>query len=190
MSKQIDQKKCCHKRQSVFSISAVESKNGGTKCIVCKTCEKRWDVPLTAEEKRLWLERMKQETQQMRDMNTLYGAFQEAFYQYNQGEHDGWKYSGNELMERVEKFAKKHPEVMILSCDDSGNTGSMIVLIPHRTMSIYWGTTMVIIPQIFGEPLEMFLYPGHALGMEKALHVLNREARQKSKIKKLYWPKP
>ena len=178
-------KTCSHKKKRVVGVAG-----NLDKIIRCCSCQEQWDVPLTAEEKRLLLESTKQEDQRLKNLGTLGWAFQKAFYRYYQGERDGWKYSGDELMERIREFTKKHPEVVILSCDDSGLNDSMIVLIPYRTASFYRGTMMVIIPRLFGEPLEMFLDPGHALGIEKALHALNREARQKSKTEKLYWPKP
>jgi hypothetical protein len=190
----IDNEKCCHKKRwrRVYSVFAVGSKKGGTKNIVCDICKKRWEVPLTADEKRLWRERIKQENSRSKDLHALYRAFQKAFYQDNQKGRVGWKYKGYELMKRIEEFAKKHPELVLLSCDDSWYTSSMIVLIPHRIdIDIeYWGTTVVIVPQCTGEPpLEMFLYPGHAVELEKALHGLNCEFRRKKKTK-LYWPKP
>jgi hypothetical protein len=181
MGKKIDQEKCNHKKRQVLV-------GGQNKIIKCNTCEKRWEVPFNAEEKRLWLERTKKEDQRLKDIHTLGWAFHKAFYR------DGtWKYSGYKMMKQVEKFAKKHPEVILLSCDDSYHAGSMIVLIPHRSKEEYWGTTVVSIPQCTGEPpLEMFLYPGHAMEIERALHIVNQEYRQKQKTakKKDYWPKP
>lgn len=108
--------------------------------------------------------------------------------------HSGFKYKGYQMMRRMEAFAKKHPEVVLCSCDDSFHAGSMVAFIPHRAPTEYWGTTVVIIPQCTNEPaLEMFFYPGHAMEIEKALHVFNREAREKRKFDERgsrYWPKP
>lgn len=178
--------KCNHKKQQVVSVVSVVG--GQNKIIRCNRCQKRWEVPLNAEEKHLWKERTKKENKHIKDMHSISLAFHKAFY-------DGrtWKYSGYKMLQHVEKFAKKHPEVVLLSCDDSYNAGSGIVLIPHRTQEEYWGTTMVIIPQCTGEPpLEMFLYPGHSLAFEKALHAFNQESRKKQKTakKKYYWPTP
>jgi hypothetical protein len=203
MGKKIDQEKCNHKKRQVLVVG------GQNKIIKCNTCEKRWEVPFNAEEKRLWLERTKKEDQRLKDIHALGWAFHKAFYRYKkvrmplrearlykseyQLSHDGWKYSGYKMMKQIEKFAKKHPDVILLSCDDSYNAGSMIVLIPHRSKEEYWGTTVVSIPQCTGEPpLEMFLYPGHAMEIERALHIVNQESRQKQKTtkKKDYWPKP
>jgi len=108
--------------------------------------------------------------------------------------HSGFKYKGYEMMKRMEAFAKKHPDVVICGSDDSFHAGSMVAFIPHRALTEYWGTTVVIIPQCTGEPaLEMFFYPGHAIEIEKAIHGFNREFREKRRFERRenrYWPKP
>jgi ribosomal protein L31 len=211
-----DQKKCRHEKRRVSGVAG-----GRAKVVMCETCGEQWEIPFTAEEKRLWREKMKKDYQRTKDIHGLGWAFQKAFHRYkkvrvssdyhaqmvkmsklvNKGKkvsryqfvRDGWKYNGYEMMRQVEKFANKHPEVVICSCDDSYHASSMVVFIPHRAKEEFWGTTVVSIPQCSGEPpLEMFFYPGHALGIEKALHVFNQESRQKNKKKQHqgYWPKP
>jgi len=214
-----NQDKCHHEKRRVSGVVG-----GLAKEVMCKTCGERWEVPFTAEEKRLWRERLKKDDQRMKAIHGLGWSFQKAFYRYKKVRlspkdyaqsvktyniickgkrkknlsryrlyRDGWKFSGYEMMRQVEKFAKKHPEVVICHCDDSYHAGSMVAFIPHRAKEEYWGTTVVSIPQCTGEPpLEMFFYPGHALEIEKALHAFNQEYRKKAKTAKRegYWPKP
>lgn len=82
---------------------------------------------------------------------------------------DNWKYTGWELMKRVEKWAPKHPTVKVTSCDDDLFASSIIVLIPHCTAYKYFGTTMISIPQLSGDPCIMFLYPEHVRGLQSTL---------------------
>ena len=106
---------------------------------------------------------------------------------------DGFKYEGFQMMTRMRIFAKKHPDIVLCGCDDSGHCGSLIAFIPHRTEREFWGTTVVTIPQ-FGRVEELFFYPGHAIAVEKALAVFNKEWRAKNKAQKAkkdaFWPKP
>lgn len=105
--------------------------------------------------------------------------------------HNGFKWTGYELMQRFDKFAKKHPEVTICGCDDSYHACSYICLIPHRTDSQLWGTTVVIVPQMGPfPPTEIFLYPGHSEGLIEALTSIVKEAKVKAKSegKRSYCP--
>lgn len=81
------------------------------------------------------------------------------------------KYFGYQLINKVEKWAKKYPnDVQILYCDDSSFAGSIIVFIECKDKEIYHGINVVCIPQCTGEkPLSMFFYKQHSDLLEKLL---------------------
>ena len=63
---------------------------------------------------------------------------------------------------KVQKYAEKHPEIVLATCDDSHCMTSTIVLIPHRDSdegprSGYWGTRVIFVPQNGQQPAEFFL---------------------------------
>jgi hypothetical protein len=96
--------------------------------------------------------------------------------------HRGFKWSGWELMERLRKFAKKHPQVQILGCDDNYHASSTVCVIPHACKEESWGLTVVIAPQMGGFPAtEFFLYPSHAQPLAEALSAFAGEAKAKEK---------
>lgn len=84
-----------------------------------------------------------------------------------------WKWTGYDLMAKVEKWATKYKDdVTIVRCDDDSHAGSILALIQHRKQhdGMYMGTTAVFIPQCTGEdPTRFFLYPGHHDNLIKAL---------------------
>jgi hypothetical protein len=73
-----------------------------------------------------------------------------------------WKYEGYDFMERVEEYAKTHPEIVITCCDDNHFASSDIVLIPHDADGQWMGVTVLVISQFGNPPVDFFLYPGHA----------------------------
>ncbi len=89
---------------------------------------------------------------------------------------DKYLFIGYELMQKVEKWAKKYPkDVFISPCDDAVFASSLLVLIEHRTKNEYMGTTVVVIPQCTGEtPLEFFLYLTHRKQLIKILEKLGK----------------
>lgn len=96
--------------------------------------------------------------------------------------HVGFKWGGWELMMRLEKFAGRHKEVVILQCDDHYHASSTICLIPHVSKKEFWGTTVVIAPQMGIFPAtEFFLYPDEADALAKALGAGFREHRAKER---------
>ena len=96
--------------------------------------------------------------------------------------HKGFKWSGYELMERLERFAKRNPGVVALGCDDHYHASSTVCIIPHRSRTKYWGSTVVIAPQLGIFPAtEFFLYPGHAAELARALGSTLKEGRAKLK---------
>lgn len=91
---------------------------------------------------------------------------------------DKWRWSGYDLMKRVERWSKQYPDdVRIVSVDDDAFACSDLVLIEHRAKNQYMGTTAVFIPQCTGElPVRFFLYPQHLFGLVRALRAIRRAA--------------
>ena len=86
---------------------------------------------------------------------------------------------GYVAMTRVENYAKTHPEIQIVRCDDSVFSSSMIVLIPHPTM----GITMIYIPQNNKEIKgELFLYPDHSEELIEKLTIMRKKCLKGDKI--------
>lgn len=91
-----------------------------------------------------------------------------------------WKWKGYELMDRVEEWAKKHPEVTIAHVDDDYFAGSDVVFIPHKSEKKFMGTTVLYIPQLTGEdPISFFMYPGHARSMLRGIENAIKMAEEK-----------
>lgn len=92
----------------------------------------------------------------------------------------GREYSevGYEAMCKARKFAKKHPEILIIDCDDNHHASSDIFLIPHEGNKGYWGTTMFFIPQCTDEQNIICLYPNHLNCLIKALQELQERQRK------------
>lgn len=113
------------------------------------------------------------EMRRMKEMHKLGWAYQKEFLK-----NDEFKYEGMEMLDRMERFAKKNPQVTLLRCDDSFHCSSNIALIPHENRKEYWGTTVVIMPQCHGHPEEIFLYPNHAIELHKALgKIVKKQAK-------------
>jgi len=86
-----------------------------------------------------------------------------------------WMYIGSDLEDKVEEFAKRFPnDVFVSYCDDTTFCSSTIALFEHKCATKYMGTSMLLIPQHDGEPSEVFLYPGHQLGLIRSLQALGK----------------
>jgi hypothetical protein len=207
MKEKVDQATCKHKFR-VAGVLGLLSKE-----LRCPKCDLRQEIPLTKDEVRGMKKQHKFDNEHIHEIHSLGWAYQKEFYKYVKVRvtakdrksfgkmklpkfwinHAGFKYKGYEMMQRMEAFAEKHPDVRLCRCDDAAHTGSMVAFIPHRTETEYWGTTVVCIPQFSGEPTELFFYPHHAIEIEKVLLEFNREWRQKRKFEvreERYWPKP
>jgi hypothetical protein len=139
---------------------------------VCR-CEKKRERPTTKAER----QHIKEMWRNAGRIHKLYHAFMKRFM-------DGtltFKGQGYELSQRIERWAKHHPEVKQVRCDDSYHAGSDLFLIPHATDREYHGTTVVYVPQCTGEkPIEFFLYPvGHHEPLQRALADIKREHKRK-----------
>lgn len=90
-----------------------------------------------------------------------------------------WKKRGYKLMTEVRDFAKTHRSIKTVTCDDASHATSELVLIPHKTRSEYWGTSIVVIPQCTGEdPTVFFLYPENLENLRNTLSSIHSQARK------------
>lgn len=93
-----------------------------------------------------------------------------------QAKEDGYKLTGYALMCAVEKWAERYPrDVFVVGCDDDSHSCSDLVVIEHRSRTVYMGATVVYIPQLHGAPAEFFLYPGERQGLIEVLGKLGRK---------------
>ena len=65
--------------------------------------------------------------------------------------------AGYEIMEKVEKYAKRHKEIKISYVDDNNNSTSLMVYVSHPTH----GITIIYIPQTTTISNTWFLYENH-----------------------------
>jgi len=153
----------------------------GLRCECKAVCERK----MTSYEKLQWKAHEKRFNAEIKRENKVWWEFERKFKTRKKEKRvkigkkwftpllqDGWKWSGYDLMSRVEKWAEKYPEdVYVCYCDDTHFTGSRIFLILHRPgPRRIWGTSAVAVTQCDGlPPKEFFLYPGHMKGIHEAL---------------------
>lgn len=65
--------------------------------------------------------------------------------------------AGDHVIDGIEHYAEKHPEIKVVPCDDTHHSSSILVLVPHPTM----GITIIFVPQLTTENNQFFLYPNH-----------------------------
>ncbi len=68
------------------------------------------------------------------------------------------KMVGSDCMDELDKYVKKHPEVVLVPTDDSVFASSYFVLVPHPDM----GITIIFVPQCTTVQNQMFMYPRHS----------------------------
>ena len=115
---------------------------------------------------------IKEHERRSKEMNKVWHNFTKQFKEGND-----WKYSGFELMEKIERWADKQEKgsVDICGCDDSMFMCSDLVLVHHlwadqkTKKKNCWGTSVVLLTQDGQPPTEFFLYPGHAQGLIDSL---------------------
>jgi len=99
---------------------------------------------------------------------------------FKKDQHE-WKEKGWDLIEKLEKFAVKHPQIRMARVDDASFTNSELVFIPHTYDSpklgcAYMGTTVVFVAQCAGDPpVEFFLYPSHLRNLIEMLQSIEKE---------------
>jgi hypothetical protein len=86
-------------------------------------------------------------------------------------EFDVTQMAGYDCMCRVQKYAEKHPEIVVVGVDDELYAGSYLVLIPHPTH----GITMIFIPQCTTINNQWFLYPSYLKGLQTALEEMKKK---------------
>jgi len=140
----------------------------------CSKCGKENNErPMTKKELKKWVKMCKEQDRKCKEWNKLWHTFSNKL-------SSPFKYKGYDLMERVERFAKKHPTVKIAHVDDSYFSSSYIAFFPHECKDEYWGTTALLIPQCSGEPATaFFLYPGHVDGLIKVLQEIQKNQKAK-----------
>lgn len=75
--------------------------------------------------------------------------------------------------ELAEAFAAAHPEwVTGTGVDNDRFMSSAVWLVRHGTGANHMGTSLVYLSQGESEPVELFLYPGHAQGLVAAVTAL------------------
>lgn len=89
------------------------------------------------------------------DVHRLYHTFE---YIFKDEEGYAYMFKGLQLIQKIEKFVKDYPNegMEIVSCDDSSQTSSIILFIPHKSLSQFWGVTAVFVPQNSWDPIEFF----------------------------------
>lgn len=133
----------------------------------CKKCHETISRSMTTKEAHIFHKVWKESEKRSAGIHKLWHDFCSKF-----GDQNNWKGSGFAFMQAVDRYAKKHPDVIVTHCDDSVFCSSSIVLIPHRYKDEYMGTTMVIIPQVGGPPTEIFLYPHHSIALIEGLSAI------------------
>jgi hypothetical protein len=112
-----------------------------------------------------------------KELHKISKSFDKKFINIDEKE----KFSGWPLIQAIEKWAKKHPTVKILRCDDTMFMSSILVMIPHETEDHYMGHTMVYVPQDAHVRLsECFLYPSDT---NELFNVLSEILSPKNTIK-------
>jgi hypothetical protein len=143
---------------------------------VCKCGEQREREATKAEAKEVRV-RWKLEQAQMKALHALAHSVDNRF---KKNYHE-WKEKGWDLIEKLEKFAAKRPQIRMVRVDDSSFTNSELVFVPHtydtpKLGCAYMGTTVIFIAQCAGDPpVEFFLYPSHLRNLIKTLQEVEKE---------------
>lgn len=177
-----------HRHQ--YRVSGHTSKELWFRCTL-EGCAKQVKRRATKSEARKLSSHFKKWISESFPMHKLWHSFTETFCKKETDEKGCrlWKWKGYPLMQRVDKWRKKNPEVMSVKVDDAVHAGSRLIFIPHEDDYTYMGCTVVYIPQCTGEdPICFFLYPCHiafkrqpwddSLSLLDALQVLMDKAAQ------------
>jgi hypothetical protein len=150
-----------------------------TMSVRCTRCDDDILVHLTKGETRTNRALRKREHKEIGDVHKCYHEFLRRFCEKD--DDAVFKYKGYDLMQRVERWAKRWShDVQLVHCDDDYHAGSLLVLIQHQQPHDYMGCTVVFIPQCTGEaPIRFFLYNDDRDSLIKALDVVRKQARVK-----------
>jgi len=139
----------------------------------CKNCGDRIDRLMTIEEKKKYIKEDREEHRESMRLHKVWHKFQKEFFDNEKWE---WKYTGYDLMQRVEAYAKRNRSIVITGCDDYAHAGAILVLVPHVNEKGHWGTSVLFINQSSNEqPAEFFLYPDHETALRKGLTEAKRK---------------
>jgi hypothetical protein len=165
--------KCNHKTLKC------SSRKGDEIFFICPKCDSSLVRKITKKERAL----INRYDKSRLEVHKISHDFQKKFKKHDESTgRCGFKWKGWQLMEKVRKWAKKYPSVMIVRCDDDYFAGSDLVLIPHENDYSYMGTSVNYIPQCTGEEaITFFLYPHHRHGLAGALAVLKKLETKKRK---------
>lgn len=140
-------------------------------------CGEHRDRPASKQEVVDLKQQIKEMTRRSSAIHRVWHAFQRKFFEKANGHT--WKWTGYNLMCKIERWAKKYPkDIFSAGIDDSHHAGSDIYFILHRDGKKNWGTTVIVITQCDGQPpCEYFMYPGHAKGIIDILKKINKMPR-------------
>jgi len=146
----------------------------------CKCGEKQEHLP-SANEKRSYDARRRRED---RDGEIIHRVWHDFAKTFMEKESRVWKWTGWELLDRVDKWMKKYPrDVFSSGIDDNHHTSSSVYFILHRVGKRLWGTTAVVVTQCDGQPpCGFFFYPSH---MERMRDVFNEIIKKSAPFDRL-----
>jgi len=138
----------------------------------CSKCNHVVDRDMTSAEVKKYAKKDRDMHKECVRLHKVWHKFRKEFFDEKAYK---WKYTGYDLMCKVEAYARRNKSIVITRCDDAMHMGADLVLIPHRNAEGYWGTTVMYISQADIQPTEFFLYPNYETGLCKGL----TEAKQK-----------
>ncbi|MDP3771072.1 MAG: hypothetical protein Q8R16_02120 [bacterium] len=148
---------------------------GSKRPIILKRCRcgERRERNANAAEAAVLRQQQQRDEQRMREMFRPSREFDRRF---RTKDGSKWRYTGYDLMVRVERWAKRHPDrVKIVGCDDNHHASSILCVIERSTAAYWMGLDVVVIPQHGGTPQEFFLYPNAADALETMLRASRRK---------------
>lgn len=93
--------------------------------------------------------------------------------------YDSKKLIGHGALQWAKKFADKHPEILVVECDDDAASTSYLFLIPHENAEEFYGTTVLFVPQCIETQNSFSLEPSVVDNLIKALRILQKKAKEK-----------
>ncbi len=142
--------------------------------IRCRKCNEHRIVKLSKKEQGNFRRNFARSSKNGYEIHKLWFDFCKRFM----GDHGTFLYVGHDLSNRIERWAKKHLEVIVLGCDDNVYASSRVFLIPHKIEGYFHGTTWVVVPQLEGQPTVFFTYKEHVEGFLTAIKALHAEHKK------------
>ncbi|MBI4142498.1 hypothetical protein HY480_01325 [Candidatus Uhrbacteria bacterium] len=170
------------KRPHRHSWKHAATTGGSRRPIIIERCRCEWEQrrKANAAEAAVLRQQWRDHEQRMRE---LYRPHHEFDRRFRMNDRKDWRYSGHDLMKRVERWAKRYPNrVTLLSCDDSHHSSSMLCVIERSTERDWMGLDVFVIPQHGGTPQEFFLYPNNADAFEAMLRASRRKRRSLERL--------